>query len=112
VILLTHRHQDHLLGADTVRERYGAPVWGDASISDRVKLDRKLPRRRFRELAGPHPRRLVAYATPGTRASHFAFLEERSRTLIAETGLDIGNASSIARREHVEYCARSSGCGS
>ncbi|HXL15053.1 MAG TPA: MBL fold metallo-hydrolase, partial [Methylomirabilota bacterium] len=82
-ILLTHRHKDHLLGADTVRERYGAPVWGDASISDRVKLDRELREGDFLELAGPHPRRLTAHATPGHSRSHFAFLEERSRTLMA-----------------------------
>jgi len=83
VILLTHRHKDHLLGADTVRERYGAPVWGEASISDRVKLDHELREGDSLELSGPHPRRLVAYATPGHSRSHFAFLEERSRTLIA-----------------------------
>jgi len=83
VILLTHRHKDHLLGADTVRERYGAPVWGEVSISDRVKLDHELREGDSLELSGPHPRRLVAYATPGHSRSHFAFLEERSRTLIA-----------------------------
>ncbi|HXF58623.1 MAG TPA: MBL fold metallo-hydrolase [Candidatus Saccharimonadales bacterium] len=82
-ILLTHRHKDHLLGADTLRARYGAPVWGDASIADRVKLDRELHEGDSLELAGPHRRRLVTYATPGHASSHLSFLEEASRTLIA-----------------------------
>jgi glyoxylase-like metal-dependent hydrolase (beta-lactamase superfamily II) len=82
-ILLTHRHNDHIRGVDAVRERYGAPVWGDASISDRVKLDRELHEGDSLDLYGSHPRRLLAIATPGHSRSHFAFLEERSRTLIA-----------------------------
>jgi ribonuclease/clavin/mitogillin len=82
-ILLTHRHNDHIRGADAVRERYGAPVWGDSTISDRVKLDRGLREGDGLELQGPHPRRLLAIATPGHSRSHFALLEERSRTLIA-----------------------------
>jgi len=82
-ILLTHRHRDHLLGADQVRERYGAPVWGDASISDRVKLDRELHEGDSIDLPGPHARRLVAHASPGHARSHFVFFEERSRTLLA-----------------------------
>jgi glyoxylase-like metal-dependent hydrolase (beta-lactamase superfamily II)/8-oxo-dGTP pyrophosphatase MutT (NUDIX family) len=82
-ILLTHRHKDHLLGADAVRERYGAPVWGEASIGDRVKLDREFREGDSIDLPGPHARRLVTYASPGHARSHFVFLEERSRTLIA-----------------------------
>jgi glyoxylase-like metal-dependent hydrolase (beta-lactamase superfamily II)/8-oxo-dGTP pyrophosphatase MutT (NUDIX family) len=82
-ILLTHRHRDHLLGADIVRERYGAPVWGDASIGDRVKLDRELHDGDSIDLPGPHARRLVAHASPGHARSHFVFLEESSRTLLA-----------------------------
>ena len=82
-ILLTHRHRDHLLGADAVRERYGAPVWGDASIADRVKLDHALREGNSIDFPGPHARRLVAHASPGHARSHFVFLEERSRTLIA-----------------------------
>jgi len=82
-ILLTHRHKDHLLGADTVRARYGAPVWGDASITDRVKLDHELREGDSIDLAGPHPRRLVAYATPGHSRSHFALLETTTRTLLS-----------------------------
>ncbi len=82
-ILLTHRHKDHMLGADTLRTRYGAPVWGHPSIADRVKLDRELREGDTLDLDGPHPRRLVTYATPGHASSHFSFLEERSRTLIA-----------------------------
>ncbi len=82
-ILLTHRHKDHILGADFVRERYKAPVWGHASVADRVRLDRELVDGDVIELPGPHPRRLVAVATPGHALSHFVFLEERSRTLCA-----------------------------
>jgi glyoxylase-like metal-dependent hydrolase (beta-lactamase superfamily II)/8-oxo-dGTP pyrophosphatase MutT (NUDIX family) len=82
-ILLTHRHKDHMLGADALRARYGGPVWGHASIADRVKLDRELREGDTLDLDGPHPRRLVTYATPGHASSHFSFLEERSRTLIA-----------------------------
>ena len=82
-ILLTHRHKDHLLGADAVRLKYGAPVWGHSSIMDRVKLDRELREEDALELDGAHPRRLVTYATPGHASSHFAFMEETSRTLIS-----------------------------
>ena len=82
-ILLTHRHKDHILGADLLRERYRAPVWGDASIADRVRLDKELTDGEAIDLQGPHPRRLVAIATPGHARSHFAFFEERSRTLCA-----------------------------
>ena len=82
-ILLTHRHNDHLLGADTLRLKYAAPVWGHASIADRVKLDRVLEEGDTLAIDGPHPRRLVTLATPGHASSHFAFLEETSRTLIA-----------------------------
>jgi glyoxylase-like metal-dependent hydrolase (beta-lactamase superfamily II)/8-oxo-dGTP pyrophosphatase MutT (NUDIX family) len=82
-VLLTHRHKDHLLGVEAVRERYRAPVWGHASISDRVKLDHELHDGERIELQGPHPRSLAAVATPGHSRSHFAFFEERSRTLCA-----------------------------
>ncbi len=82
-ILLTHRHRDHMLGVDRVRERYKAPVWGHASIADRTRIDRELAGGEGIDLDGPHPRRLLAIATPGHAASHIAFLEERSRTLIA-----------------------------
>ncbi len=82
-ILLTHRHKDHILGADVVRTRYKAPVWGHASISDRVRLDRELEGGERIELGGPHPRTLLAVPTPGHSRSHIAYFEERSRTLIA-----------------------------
>ncbi len=82
-ILLTHRHSDHMLGVDRVRERYKAPVWGHASIADRARIDRALAGGELIDLDGPHPRRLLAIATPGHAASHIAYLEERSRTLIA-----------------------------
>jgi len=48
-----------------------------------VKLDRELREGDGLKLQGPHPRRLLAIATPGHSRSHFALLEERSRTLIA-----------------------------
>lgn len=82
-VLLTHRHRDHLLGADSVRERYKAPVWGHASIADRVRLDRELTDGERIQLDGPHPRRLLAVATPGHSVSHVALFEETSKTLIA-----------------------------
>ncbi len=82
-ILLTHRHMDHITGVGAVRERYGAPVWGHPEISDRVKLDKELKGGERLELNGPHPRTLVAYATPGHSRTHFAFFEERSHTLCA-----------------------------
>ncbi|TMQ47404.1 MAG: MBL fold metallo-hydrolase [Candidatus Eisenbacteria bacterium] len=82
-ILLTHRHKDHLLGAELLRGRWKAPVWGHPSISDRVRLDRELTGGERIELQGPHPRRLLAVPTPGHSKSHVAFFEERSRTLIA-----------------------------
>src|SRR4030095_12164211 len=82
-ILLTHRHMDHITGVGAVRERYGAPVWGHPEISDRVKLDKQLKGGERLALEGPHPRPLVAYATPGHSRTHLAFFEERSRTLCA-----------------------------
>ena len=82
-VLLTHRHMDHIAGADTVRGRYRAPVWGHGSIADRVKIDRELNDGERIKVQGPHPRSLAAIATPGHSRSHFAFFEERSRTLCA-----------------------------
>ena len=82
-VLLTHRHKDHVSGADAVRARYGAPVWGHGLISDRVRLDRELRDGDRIELKGPHRRRVLALHTPGHSRSHIAFFEERSRTLCA-----------------------------
>src|SRR5439155_11019483 len=113
-ILLTHRHKDHLLGAELLRGRWKAPVWGHPSISDRVRLDLELTGGEWIELQGPHPRRLLAVPTPGHSKSHVSFFEERSRTLIAGDLVSTlgtvvinppdGNMGST--------CARSSACAS
>jgi endoribonuclease LACTB2 len=82
-ILLTHRHRDHLAGVEAVRERYGAPVWAHALVSDRARVDRELREGDVIELSGRHERRLRVLETPGHSRSHLAFHEETSRTLIA-----------------------------
>jgi glyoxylase-like metal-dependent hydrolase (beta-lactamase superfamily II)/8-oxo-dGTP pyrophosphatase MutT (NUDIX family) len=82
-VLLTHRHLDHVSGAEAVRGRYGAPVWGHPLVSDRVRLDRELKDGDPIDLTGSHPRRVLALHTPGHSRSHLAFFEERSRTLCA-----------------------------
>ena len=82
-ILLTHRHRDHLAGVDSLRARYGAPVWGHPLAADRVTIDRPLREGERIELEGRHPRRLRVLETPGHSRSHLAFLEETSKTLIA-----------------------------
>ncbi len=82
-ILLTHRHRDHVLGVDAVRDRYGAPVWAHGLVGDRVRLDRELQDGERIELRGRHPRIVRAIHTPGHSRSHFAFFEETSRTICA-----------------------------
>ncbi|MBI4364988.1 MAG: MBL fold metallo-hydrolase [Candidatus Latescibacteria bacterium] len=82
-VLLTHRHKDHVLGADAVRKRYGAPVWAHGLAGDLVRLDRELRDGERIEIGGRHPRVIRAIFAPGHSRSHVAFFEETSRTLCA-----------------------------
>lgn len=43
LILLTHHHDDHIAGADALRQRYGAPIVGAAADAHRLpRLDRSV----------------------------------------------------------------------
>jgi glyoxylase-like metal-dependent hydrolase (beta-lactamase superfamily II)/8-oxo-dGTP pyrophosphatase MutT (NUDIX family) len=82
-VLLTHRHDDHVAGAEAVSARYVAPIWAHAEAGGRVRVDRALRDGDTIELSGRHPRRLRVVATPGHAREHLVFHEETSRTAIA-----------------------------
>lgn len=82
-ILLTHRHPDHLAGAEAASERYGAPIWAHEGARGPVRVDRALRDGDTIELGGKHGRRVRVLETPGHSRDHLVFLEETSRTAIA-----------------------------
>ena len=82
-VLLTHRHGDHVAGAETVSARHVAPIWAHAEAGGRVRVDRALRDGDTIELRGAHHRRLRVLAMPGHARDHLVFHEETSRTAIA-----------------------------
>jgi glyoxylase-like metal-dependent hydrolase (beta-lactamase superfamily II)/8-oxo-dGTP pyrophosphatase MutT (NUDIX family) len=79
-LLLTHHHLDHVMGAEHLAARTGAPIWAHADtarlLAGRVPVDRLLADGDVIELAGPHPRRLRAIHTPGHAPGHLCFADE------------------------------------
>jgi glyoxylase-like metal-dependent hydrolase (beta-lactamase superfamily II)/8-oxo-dGTP pyrophosphatase MutT (NUDIX family) len=82
-VLLTHAHRDHIGGVAAVRERYSAPVWAHALVSDQVPVDLAMVEGDVIELPGRHPRRIRVLETPGHARAHLSFFEETSATVIA-----------------------------
>ncbi len=82
-VLLTHRHVDHVAGAEAVSARYVAPIWAHVEAGGHARVDRALRDGETIELRGAHPRRLRVLAMPGHSRDHLVFHEETSRTAIA-----------------------------
>lgn len=89
-ILLTHRHVDHVSGADHLSKRTGAPIYAHPEVQEAlrgtVNVTRTLEDGAIIDLAAKAPlrsRRLRAVLTPGHARGHLAFFEETSRTVIA-----------------------------
>lgn len=83
-VVLTHSHQDHVDGAEFVRETYGAPIWCHEATAEQVKfsVDRHIADNEVLEVAGDPNWRLRSIFTPGHDPGHLCFLEETTRTLI------------------------------
>ncbi len=84
-IVLTHHHEDHVLGAVAARDRLKTPIWGHVLTAERVKfsLDRALNDGDIIELAGVLPMRWKVLHTPGHAKGHLVLREEQSGALIA-----------------------------
>ncbi|MBI3724857.1 MBL fold metallo-hydrolase, partial [bacterium] len=97
-ILLTHRHVDHVSGAEHLAARTGAPILAHRDVRDAlrgtVSVTRTLEDGETIDLSadGPAPsgrmrpakaRRLRAVLTPGHAVGHLAFLEETSGSVVA-----------------------------
>jgi glyoxylase-like metal-dependent hydrolase (beta-lactamase superfamily II)/8-oxo-dGTP pyrophosphatase MutT (NUDIX family) len=89
-ILLTHRHVDHVSGADDLARRTGAPILAHPLVKDALRgtvgVTGTLEDGQVIELAAPSPRRtrrVRPVLTEGHARGHLAFFEETSRTLVA-----------------------------
>jgi glyoxylase-like metal-dependent hydrolase (beta-lactamase superfamily II)/8-oxo-dGTP pyrophosphatase MutT (NUDIX family) len=89
-ILLTHRHVDHVSGADHLSRRTGAPILAHREVKDAlrgsVNVTGTIEDGEIIDLPAPAPRRsrrLRAVLTPGHARGHLAFFEETSRTVVA-----------------------------
>jgi glyoxylase-like metal-dependent hydrolase (beta-lactamase superfamily II)/8-oxo-dGTP pyrophosphatase MutT (NUDIX family) len=89
-ILLTHRHVDHVSGAEHLASRTGAPIVAHPSVQralrGQVTVTGTLDDGAVLDLSGDDAgvrveRRLRAVLTPGHAQGHLAFLEEQSRTV-------------------------------
>jgi glyoxylase-like metal-dependent hydrolase (beta-lactamase superfamily II) len=85
-IVLTHRHADHVSGANHLRERFGAGVAAHRITAEdlrgKVPVDRIVEDGDRFEFEGEPEISLVALHTPGHARGHLCFLEERTRSLI------------------------------
>lgn len=83
-ILLTHRHHDHVSGADDLAARTGAPILAHALVKEalagEVSVTGTIEDGQVFELG---TRRVRAVLTEGHARGHLAFYEETSRTVMA-----------------------------
>lgn len=89
MILLTHHHDDHIAGADEVRERFGAKIVGAAADRHRLpKLDQAVREGDVVRLGGSG---LAVIDTPGHTRGHISLHCAESDVLIcADTLFSLG----------------------
>ena len=86
-IWLSHHHDDHVAGAEALRERYRVPISAHSATVSRlepkgIRIDGRFEGGESLELAGSRPLRIRVEHVPGHASGHLCFLEERTRTLI------------------------------
>lgn len=86
-IWLSHHHEDHVAGAESLRRHYSVPVSCHPATADRlreagIRIDGRLRDGDLVELAGRPPLRVQVLHTPGHASGHLCFLEARTRTLL------------------------------
>ena len=86
-IWLSHHHEDHVAGAESLRRHYGVSVSCHAATASRltragIRIDGQLRDEQLVELAGTPPLRVRVLHTPGHASGHLCFLEERTHTLL------------------------------
>ncbi|MFN0060977.1 MAG: MBL fold metallo-hydrolase [Myxococcaceae bacterium] len=79
-VFLTHHHEDHVSGAEAVRERLRVPIWGHVLTAERLKfsLDRVFDDRDTVELQGSPAMRWRVIHTPGHARGHLILRDEAS----------------------------------
>ena len=87
-IWLTHHHDDHVAGAETMRRHFGVPVSchpaTEARLGDRgIRIEGSIDDGDVAELAGDPALQVRVVHTPGHASGHLCFFEERTRTLLA-----------------------------
>ena len=86
-IWLSHHHDDHVAGAEALRERYQVPISAHAATVSRldrkgIQIDGRFEGGETVELAGSRPLHIRVEHVPGHASGHLCFLEERTRTLL------------------------------
>ena len=86
-IWLSHHHDDHVAGAEALREHYQVPITAHPATVARlqgkgIQIDGCFEGGESIELAGSRPLRIRVEHVPGHASGHLCFLEERTRTLI------------------------------
>ena len=86
-IWLSHHHEDHVAGSESLRRHYGVSVSCHSATASRlarsgIRIDGQLRDGELVELAGTPPLRVRVLHTPGHASGHLCFLEERTRTLL------------------------------
>ncbi len=85
-IWLTHRHSDHISGANHLRDRWDVPIAAHeitaGEISGNIEIDRFLSDGEVVDLAGDPGWTLQIVHTPGHARGHICIFEERRGSLI------------------------------
>lgn len=86
-IWLTHQHDDHVAGAETVRRHYNVPIHCHAATAAQlgqagIRIDGHLEDGQTVKLPGRPPLQVRVVHTPGHSSGHLCFFEERTRTLL------------------------------
>ena len=86
-IWLSHHHDDHVAGAEALRERYRVPISAHSATVSRldrqgIQIEGRFEGGESVELAGRRPLRIRIEHVPGHASGHLCFLEERTRTLL------------------------------